>query len=212
MSDTLTRRAKGMLILACLAPVLPVSSSAQDAGHFAIRAGYGADISGRAAYGGQVEYSETSGSNSVEVAIAGFQGRLTQEFSGEPRSGVSGIDRYREETEVVGIGIMANYLLRHSLDVGGPYFVVGAGVSSFSVDWREESDTDSGLGTPVPGGGSFREKDGLIVGSVFNFGIGQRLSRHLDLRAQLPTLVVAESDPRGLKLIPVLTLTAAIGF
>ena len=90
--------------------------------------------------------------------------------------------------------------------------MVGAGVGAFSVEWREESLTDSSLGTVLPGGGSFQEEDGSAAGLILNLGIGHRFSEKFDLRAQLPTFFIGSGENRGEKVVPTLTVTAGIAF
>jgi len=157
------------------------------------------------AYGGQLDYTLFRGLNSLEVALAGFGGTFEEDSN-------NGFNDYHEETDLVVIGAMANYLFRHGLEASGPYFVLGAGVGAISVSWREESPTDTSLGSPLPGGGSFQEEDGTVGGLILNPGIGHRFSERFDVRAQVPTFFVAEGESRAAQTIPTFTITLGIGF
>ena len=94
----------------------------------------------------------------------------------------------------------------------GPYFVLGAGVGGVSVSWREESPTDTSLGSPLPGGGSFQEEDGTVGGAILNAGIGHRINESVDIRAQVPTFIIAGGDQRESQLVPTFTVTVGFAF
>jgi hypothetical protein len=90
--------------------------------------------------------------------------------------------------------------------------VAGVGVGGVSVAWREESPTDTSLGGALPGGGRFQEEDGTVAGFILNAGIGHRFSEQVDIRAQVPTFLVAASEERESQVIPTFTVTLGIGF
>ncbi len=190
------------LLLACLG--LALSNTAYAQGRTGLRIGAGADISGGVAFGGQIDYTLPRGSNSFELGLAGFGGKFEEDLS-------SGIHNYHEETEILVVAAIANYLFRHDLEGGGPYFVAGIGVGGFSVSWREESPTDPSLGSPF-GGGSFQEEDGTAAGMILNFGIGHRFNEQFDLRLQAPTFFISGGEERSDQVIPTFTVTLGIGF
>jgi hypothetical protein len=66
----------------------------------------------------------------------------------------NGFNEYDETTEVTAFAAMANYLYGYDMGERGGYFVAGFALAYLGVYWEERSDTDSSLGTPLPGGGS----------------------------------------------------------
>lgn len=194
-----------VLPLAFLGLSLPATLWAQSEGAFGIRAGAGADISGGVAYGGQIDYTLPRGANAFELGLVGFGGKFTEDRT-------EGIHDYTEESKLFVVAAIANYLFRHSPAGSGPYFVGGAGVGAFSVEWREESPTDPSLGTPLPDGGTFQVEDATTSGFILNFGIGHRFNEQYDIRAQVPTFFIGSGTNRGDKVIPTFTLTVGIGF
>jgi len=190
-------------LLACLG--LGLSNTVHAQGRAGLRIGAGADISGGVAFGGQIDYTLPRGSNSFELGLAGFGGKFEEDLS-------NGTNDYHEETDILVVAAIANYLFRHDMEGGGPYFVAGIGVGGFSVEWREESPTDTSLGSPLSGGGSFQEEDGTAAGLILNFGIGHRFSEQFDLRLQVPTFFISGGDERDDQMVPTLTVTVGIGF
>lgn len=174
-------------------------------GRVGIRFGAGTDISGGIAYGGQIDYTLFQGTNAVELGLAVFGGSFSEDSN-------NGFNDYHEETDVLVVGVVANYMFRHSMDTPGPYYTFGAGVGAFSVEWREESPTDVSLGQPLPGGGSFQEEDGGSAGAILSFGIGNRFTEQIDLRFQVPTFFISSGDSRDSQVIPTFTLTLGVGF
>ncbi len=199
------RRTVFSVTLAFLTATLAQSAAAQATGRAGIRLGAGADISGGVAFGGQIDYTLFRGANSVELGLLGFGGSFEEETD-------SGVNTYREDTDVIVIGAIANYLFRHAMESGGPYFVAGVGAGGVNVQWREESPTDTSLGSPLLGGGSFQEEEGTVGGLVLNFGIGHRFTEQVDLRAQVPTFFIAGGEQRESQVVPTLTVTLGIGF
>ena len=199
----MTRAFRLALLPSCF--VLTLSTAAHAQGRAGLRIGAGADISGGVAYGGQLDYTLFQGDNSFELGVVGFGGKFEEDSN-------NGFNDYHEETNILVIGAMANYLLRHSMEVNGPYFVAGVGVGGFTVEWREESPTDTSLGSPLSGGGSFQEEDGTVAGLILNFGIGHRFNEQVDLRAQVPTFFISGTDARDAQVVPTFTVTVGIGF
>jgi len=170
-----------------------------------IRFGVGTDIEGGLAIGGQISYILFQQFNAVELGLGVFGGSYEETSD-------NGFNTYVETTDLLVIGALANYLFRYSLEKSGPYFVLGAGVGVVSVEWEETSDTDTSLGTPMPGGGSMQSEDGSAAGLLLNFGIGHRFNRRFDLRAAVPTFFIGGSDTRDGKVIPTITITAGLNF
>lgn len=195
----------GVLLLISLEVALVSTAFAQSPGRTGARFGVGTDISGGIAYGGQIDYTLFQGDNSLEFGLAFFGGSFEEDSS-------NGVNDYHEETDILVFGGMANYLPRHGVDSGGPYFVVGLGVGAFSVNWREESPTDTSLGSALAGGGSFQEEDGTTAGLIVNLGMGHRFTEKFDLRVQVPTFFISSGDSRESQVVPTFTLTAGIAF
>jgi hypothetical protein len=89
--------------------------------------------------------------------------------------------------------------------------MVGLGLGPIDVDWRTDSPTDTSLGSPLAGGGSFRSEGRILVGSMGNAGIGMRVHRYVDVRAQGLLLIVPSTDAReDMKIVNTLTLTVGL--
>ena len=195
-------------MLALLAVAVPHASAAQVLGA-GLRGGAGWDGTGETVYVGQLEIVEFGRWSSVEVGISAFEGAVTEDYNR-----VSGFRAhgYREETLVRGLALTGSLLLSHApKDSRGPYLLVGLGLGPIDVDWRTDSPTDTGLGTPLSGGGSFRSEDRILWGSMGNAGIGMRVHRSVDVRAQGLALVVPSTNAReDMKIVTTLTLTAGL--
>jgi hypothetical protein len=197
-----------MMCLAALATTVAAQDEelkTEPTGTVGIRFGVGTDIEGGLALGGQISYILFKDMNAIELGLGVFGGSYEETSD-------NGSNTYNETTDLLVIGAMGNYLFRYSLDASGPYFIVGAGVGVVSVSWEETSDTDTSLGTPLPGGGSMQSEDGSAGGVLLNFGIGHRFNRQFDLRAAIPTFFIGGSDERDGKVIPTFTLTAGLNF
>ena len=201
----MTRVLRFTLLLAFGGLAFSSTLRAQSPGRAGVRFGAGADISGGVAFGGQVDYTLFRGVDAFEVGAGAFGGKFEEDSN-------NGFNDYHEETNLLVIAALANYLFRHGSETGGPYFVAGLGVGGVTVEWREESPTDTSLGSSLPGGGSFQEEDGTVAGFILNAGIGHRLNEQVDIRAQVPTFLVAASDERESQVIPTFTVTVGIGF
>lgn len=150
----------GMLIVVCVVIGGGNSVYAQESGAVGIRLGIGTDIGGGIAYGGQLNYTLYQTRNAVEMGLAVFGGKFEEDSN-------NGFNDYHEETTIFVVGAIVNYLFRYALDIPSPYFLAGIGVGSISVEWEERSDTDSSLGTPLPGGGSVQSEEGTTAGLNF---------------------------------------------
>jgi hypothetical protein len=189
------------LVLILLAGV--TFAYAQEFGEaFGVRAGVGADITfDGLAVGGGVNHLFL---DQLEVGLVVYYGNF-EETSEE------GGNEYDETTEVTAFAIMANYLYGYTMGESGGYFVAGVGLGYLSVFWEEKSDTDSSLGTPLPGGGSKQDFEGGVGGFLVSIGGGYAFAGGLDLRLEIPVLIANYTgDATGV--IPLFTLTAGYRF
>jgi len=177
---------------------------AEGPGSAGLRLGAGTDVSGGVAYGGQLDYVLHQQEHAFEIGLAIFGGEFEEESE-------EGTHTYRENTRLLVVGVLANYLTRYGA-TSGPYFVTGIGFGSMSAEWEERSATDTSLGTPLPGGGSMQAEDAGTAGMILNLGLGVRFGPRFDLRAQAPTFFIPESGARGSLIVPTLTLMAGIRF
>ena len=201
----MSRLSKLGLLASCLTLSLATVAWAEKPGGVGVRLGIGTDITGGIAYGAQLNYTLNQNPNAFEVGLAVFGGKFEE-------SSEEGGNTYDEETNILVIGAMANYLFRHALELSGPYFVAGIGVGAISVEWEERSSTDTSLGPPLPGGGSMQSDDATAAGLILNFGIGHRFNELFDLRFQVPTFFISGTDNRNGKTVPTFTLTAGFLF
>ena len=79
-----------------------------------------------------------------------------------------------------------------------------------NVEWEESSDSDTSLGTPLPGGGSMQSADGTVGGSVLNVGIGNSFSKAFDIRFEVPVIVTFSETGEASTVIP--TFIATLGY
>jgi hypothetical protein len=197
----------------CLALALPHAAWAQGLGAV-LRAGAGIDSQGKRVLGGQIELVDFGTSSSVEIALALFEGRLVEDY----QVAVPGAIRptfhdYHEDTRVRGAGPIASVLIGQGpRDSRGPYLAVGLGLGMLDVGWHVESPTDRDLGSLLPTGGSVSREDVLLLGGLGSLGLGFRVHRRLDVRAQALTLMTPSTDAReDAKFLTTLMLTAGVG-
>lgn len=169
---------------------------------FGVRAGVGTDINLGIAYGFGINklFLER-----LEVG-AYLYGSHSEETSEE------GMHEYDETTDVIVFGVLANFLGRYQQDTACLYYLGGFGLGIFSVDWEEESDTDTSLGDPLPGGGSRQSSDGTAVGTIFNLGLGYNFQSNFDLRFEIPIFVMFSAPGEASAFVPTFTLTAGYRF
>lgn len=191
-----------MILTLVLAAPLALGQITDGAG---ARGGIGTDINGGIAYGGELNYTKGFGKNAVQFGLSVFGGSFDETSD-------NGFNTYDETTDIFVVGVIANVLFQYSMDSPGPYFVLGAGFGSVSVDWEERSATDTSLGTPLPGGGSMQAEDATAGGSILNLGIGHRFTEKFDLRAQVPTFFVFGGPDGASATIPTFTITAGVQF
>ena len=195
-----------LVFLLCI-NIVPVHAQNSEVGGIGIRAGVGTDINLGLAYGVEVNYAKYLGRDAFEIALAVYGGHYEEESE-------EGGNIYEETTDILVIGAMVNYLFLYSMDEPGPYFVAGFGFGSVSMEWEEKSETDSSLGSALPGfpGGSMHDADGTAGGTILNFGIGFRFNKQVDIRAQLPTIIAFSSPGDASSVIPTLTITLGYRF
>lgn len=189
----------------------PVEASFGVAGY---HIGVGADITGGVAYGGQLDYTIGQERNAIELGLTVFVGAITEDSDNGYDPSSPYYHEYHEETDVLVFAAIANYLIRYSRDsseLPGPYFVVGAGVGAFSVEWTETSATDTSLGTHW-NNGSMQSEDGTAAGAIVNIGIGTRINEKFDLRLQVPTFFISAGETRDGGIVPTMTITAGVKF
>lgn len=168
-----------------------------------IRGGIGTDISLGLAYGAGGNILFDLDKNYVEVGVVLFGGNF-EESSDE------GIHTYDETTDLIVFGLMANYLIGYNPRKPGLYFITGFGLASVNIEWEERSDSDSSLGTPLPGGGSMQSADGSGGGSVLNVGIGNGFSKAFDIRFEIPVIITFSGTGEASTVIP--TFIATLGY
>jgi hypothetical protein len=173
---------------------------AQDLAALGVHAGAGISGGGDLVYEALIDLADLSCSPGVAVALRAFG-----EASARRTTPVSPTREEQEEMRVWGVGLIAEVLLRHSLETRGPYVAVGLGVGPLWFRWRLDS---IGPGVPPEIGA---EEEGLTVGSILSAGLGQRLHPSVDVRAQATAVLVPSTDLReDLALIPFFTLTAGV--
>jgi hypothetical protein len=194
-------------LLVLLAVALPHAVSAQiGAG---LRGGAGWDGDGETVYAAQLELIDFGQWSSVQVGLSALDGGRTASYQGQ--RGLVTHD-YREAMQVRGLALTAALLLAHApKDSRGPYLLLGLGLGPIDVDWRTDSPTDPTLGSPSAGGGSFVTEARLIPGAMGAAGLGMRLHRNVDVRAQATSLLVPSTDLReDMKIVGTLTFTLGI--
>ena len=189
--------------LVCLA--LATSSFASVPVSMGFRGGLGTGISGGIAFGLGGNYKIDTGGSATELGINLYGNNFNEESS-------NGFNTYTEKTNLLVFGFLANYLLNYSLANPGLFFVAGAGLAGINVSWREESATDTSLGTLLPGGGSYQEADGFAGGSVLNAGIGYLFANGFDMRFEIPTILVFGGPGSSASVVPTFTFTGGYSF
>ena len=169
-------------------------------GAFGVRAGLGTDISGGLAYGIGLNYSMQ---HNMELGLLLFGGRSSETSD-------NGFNIYEETTDVFVLAATANWLFSYRPEESKFFFVTGTGLAFISADWEETSETDTSLGTPLPGGGSMQSESGSTGGLIFNLGAGYTFTSPFDLRFEVPIIVPFGFDNVGV--IPAFMLTAGYKF
>jgi len=188
-----------VLILLLFNPVY-----SQSKGSWGIRGGVGTDISGGIAFGGGINYMFPSSTNWTEIGPVFYISNATETSD-------NGFNTYEEETNLTVFGVLANLLINYNPLSSGGFFLVGAGAAAVSVEWEERSDTDTSLGEPY-GSGSKQSADGTAGGLVLNFGAGYKFEGKVDVRAELPIIIIAGAPGEASAVAPTLTATVGIRF
>jgi hypothetical protein len=193
-----------ILVTICLVLLIVSMVMSQSTGTFGIRGGIGTDINGGIAYGGSINYQFPVGNNYLEVGPVFYAGHFEET--------TEDYNTYVETTDLTVFGVLANYLVNYQPTNQGMFFVVGFGFAAVSVDWEEKSDTDISLGTPLPGGGSKQSADGTAGGTVFNVGAGYKFTGNVDIRAEIPVIIIAGAPGEAGAVAPTLIVTLGIRF
>ncbi|MEA1986796.1 MAG: hypothetical protein U9N76_04850 [Candidatus Marinimicrobia bacterium] len=181
------------------------SLNAQTKPTIGIRGGVGTDINLGLAYGLGINYLLPVSDRSLELGILLFGGKSKESTD-------IGIHTYNETTEIFVVALMFNYLINYFPETNGVYFISGAGVASIGVEWEEKSQTDISLGTPLPGGGSMQSAEGTTGGIVLNLGVGKSFNNKLDVRIELPMIIIFSTYGGASNVAPSLITTAGYRF
>lgn len=186
--------------------IMPPLQQESDPGgvRFGLRIGLGTDITGGLAYGVGANYLIPWSANALEVGVRFFGGSF-EETTEEHFT-------YVETTNILVFALTADYLIAYSVENPGIYFVSGIGVGMIRAEWEERSDGDITLGTRLPGGGSMQSAEGSEGGLVLDVGIGYRLTRALDLRAEIPVFVLFDAPGNSSNVMPAFTVTVGWRF
>lgn len=194
-----------LIFLYALAAQAAWAEEKKEAGQLGIYAGAGTDISLGLGYGIKGSYLIASGQGSAyEIGPEFFYAKGSETSS-------EGIHEYKETTEVTVFGVLANYLAGYRAFEDSTYFIVGLGFFSVNVSWEESSPTDTSLGTPL-GSGSSQSADGSGFGTIVNFGIGHLFKSGLDIRLELPILVISNPAGNASAIAPAITIMAGLRF
>lgn len=190
--------------------LVPDVSAAQGLGA-GLRGGAGWDTTGERVWAGQLEIVEFGRWSSVEVGISAFEGGIVEDYA---RTVEHRTHDYHEETRVRGLALTASLLLAHAPENSrGPYALLGLGLGPIDVDWRAYSPTDLGLASPRAEGGSFATENGILAAPMASAGLGVRIHRHADVRAQGLAFLVPSTDAReDMKVVAALTFTTGLIF
>ncbi len=168
-----------------------------------MRVGVGTDVTLGVAFGGGVNHRWPAGAGHAEVGPVLFYSHseeTTEEFH-----------TYEETTDLVAVGVMANYLVGYTPGASAPFLVAGLGLAGMNVAWEERSATDVSLGTPLAGGGSMQSEEGAAGGSVVNVGVGYAFERS-DVRVEMPVFIIAGAPGGAATVAPTLTVTYGFRF
>ncbi|OGU56048.1 MAG: hypothetical protein A2V66_14910 [Ignavibacteria bacterium RBG_13_36_8] len=196
---------RSLFYLAAIVAIFLIAKtvSGQTSIKIGIRGGVGTDINLGIAYGLNGNILIDFPQNPLELGVIFFGGSFKESTD-------EGMHTYDEKTNVIVIGLLANYLIGYTPREPGLFFVTGLGLASINVEWEEKSTTDMSLGTPLPGGGTMQSDDGTAGGMVFNLGIGGSFSSGLDIRVELPVIVTFAPPGGASSVVP--TLIATLGY
>jgi hypothetical protein len=195
-------------LLVCLFFVCSLTVFSSDLPRIGVRGGLGTDINLGLAFGGGVNYMlENVGNSPLELGVVIY-------YSHSAETSNNGYNDYHETTNITVFGMMANYLLGYEVGVPGSFFLVGFGLGAMNVYWEEWSPTDGSLGEALPEypDGSRQDADGTAAGSVFNLGAGMNFSNGVDVRFEIPVILVFGEYGEASSVVPTFTLTAGKRF
>lgn len=169
---------------------------------FTLRGTLGTDIGGGLGFGVGGRFYHKAGFGHLEFGpdlIVSSTEETTEEFH-----------TYIENTDLVVFAARINNLINYTPGKRGTYYLYGTGAAALSVEWTEESPTDTSLGTPRAGGGSMQSEDGTAFALIANFGVGFTRPGNLDFRIETPILISLNEVGEAATFIP--TLTVGFGF
>ena len=168
-----------------------------------VRGGIGTDITfGGVAFGGGLNYLFLK---QFEVGLVVYYGSFEETTE-------ENIHTYEETTSITAVALFLNFLYGYKFGENSPFLVAGVGLGYIGVDWEERSDTDTSLGTLLPGGGSKQEVSGSLAGALINLGAGYAFDFGLDLRFEVPILFAFGETGGASVVIPLFTLNVGYRF
>lgn len=193
-----------IIILGCLY-LKPAGASESSPNEFSLRGGVGTDVGLGVAYGAGLRFFYPMGKGILEFGPDIFFHKSSIETD-------EGIYTYKETTRLLVFAARINFLSKYDPENPGTYFIFGTGVAAVSVNWEEESATDTSLGTPLPGGGSMQSAEGTAAAWILNFGFGVLLTREVDIRFELPIFIFPGVVGGMSAFAPTITITAGVSF
>ncbi len=165
-----------------------------------LRGGLGMDINGGLAFGLSGNYLIKMGPETSEIGLSLYSGNSS-------RSTTSGVHTYNYKTSLYVLGLVVNLLPNYNATTGGMFGVLGVGMAGVLVNWSQQSNTDSSLGTPDGAGGSEEKISAGAAASIVNLGVGW-LAGDLDVRFEVPMLFIFNTVGGASSFVPTFTLTA----
>ena len=179
---------------------------------YSVASANAADTSVRVGAGSDISFVGTAFGLGVRFAFPGFEAGPDLYMASTEETSSNGFNNYTEKTDVLVIGVRADKLYGYDANTPSMYFVAGAGVAAVSVDWTESSPTDTSLGTPLPGGGSTQNASGTSAGLLLNLGVGYNIGTDMDVRAEIPTIMVLGDYGGAASVIPLFNLSLGYHF
>jgi hypothetical protein len=118
---------------------------------------------------------------------------------------------YTDTTDLVVFGVLASYLFNYSYKTDCFYGILGIGLAVVSVSWEETSPNDTSLGESWKGG-SKMSAEGTVGGSVLNLGFGYSFAMGLDIRFELPVIIMFGAPGEASAIAPAVTAMAGYRF
>jgi len=199
------RKISLIVVVLCLAPL--ASAFAQDFASFhpGIQAGVGTDLNLGLAVGLKASVMPFDiDVNPLEVGVEVF-------YSNSTETSDNGVNEYEEQTELIILGVMANYLYNYSLEDPSFFLVAGVGIAGISMWWEERSLTDVSLGIPWKTG-SRQEAEGIAAGAVLSVGGGYAFAKGFEIRLEIPVIFIFGPYGEASAIAPALTLMGGYRF